>query len=103
MANILKRSTGKATAAGSVIYTCPGGATTTVIGLRAANGDSTARLITIRAASTLVSGINTPLPAGSALDIMVGAKIVMQAGDTISAIADVDNVVEIYASYLEQT
>jgi hypothetical protein len=49
-----------------------------------------------------VTGKLCPLPAGSALDIMVGSKIVAVAGDTIVVTADVNSMVDVYISFLKQ-
>lgn len=104
MANTLKRVTGQASIAGSLIYTVPALTTVTLVGCRAANTDNAAaHWVTFEINGFLVSGAETPLPVGSALDIMNGSKIVLEAGDTITAFADVDTTIDIYISYLEQT
>lgn len=104
MANSFKKVTGAATSAGSTIITVPTDATFTIIGLRAANGDSNnEHEFHVKVAGTLVTGLNTPLPIGSALDALVGSKIIASGGDAIVAFSDTDNDVEIYISYMEET
>ena len=103
MANELKRATGVATDTGSTIYTVPVGATATIIGCRAANKTANDVDIHFTLNGFYISGANTPLPAGTAMDIMVGSKIVAQAGDEIVAFASVTNTADIVLSYLEQS
>lgn len=104
MPNVLKRATGKATILGATIYTAPVGAIVTIVGCRGANNDAAANhWITFDINGSLISGAQTPLPVGAALDIMAGSKIVAVAGDVIKAFADTDNQIDVYISYLEQT
>ena len=104
MANTLKRATGQATIAGAAIYTVPAGAIVTIVGCRAANTDASANhWITFAINGALISGAQTPLPTGSALDIISGSKIVAEAGDVIKAFSDTNNDIDAYISYLEQT
>jgi len=104
MANVLKRVTGQATIAGTPIYIVPSGSVVTIIGFRGANTDASANhWITFEINGTLVSGVETPLPAGNAIDIMVGAKLVAEAGDVITALSDTNSDIDVYISYLEQT
>jgi len=104
MANTLKRATGQATIAGATIYTVPAGATVTIVGCRAANSDASANhWVTFDINGALVSGAETPLPTGSALDIMSGSKIVAIAGDVIKAFSDTDGDIDVYISYLQQS
>lgn len=104
MPNTLKRTTGVATVAGTVIHTVPANTTLTIIGLRGSNNDPNAdHTFHVKCANRLISGINTPVPIGSAIDIMVGSKIVAQAGDQIVAYCDVDNKIDVYMSFLEQS
>ena len=103
MANTLKKAVGQASIAGTTIYTVPASTIITIVGLRGANTDSTEHDFHVEVAGQLVTGTNTPLPVGSALDAMNGSKIVAEAGDTIVAYADTDSVIDIYVSFLEQT
>lgn len=99
----LKRITGRATTTGATLYTVPAGGSITIIGLRAANGDaSNNHTFHAKVAGMLVCGINTDLPIGSAIDVLVGSKVVALPGDTVQVFADANSVVDVYVSYLEQ-
>lgn len=98
-----KRETGTASIAGTIIHTVPAANVLSVIGCRAANRDDLQpHTFHIMIDQTLISGHSTPLPIGSAIDIMVGAKIIVEPGSVIRAYADADDAVDIYLSYLEQ-
>ena len=104
MSNVLKRVTGVASTTGETIYTVPAGTRVTIVGLRGANKDGQEnRTFHVEVSGSLVSGLETPLPIGSALDIMVGSKIVAEEGDTVVAYSDTDDSVDVYVSFLEQT
>lgn len=104
MPNALKAAKGVATTAGAAILTAQTGQTLTVIGCRAANKDGAAdHEIEFDIDGTFISAVATPLPIGSALDIMAGSKIVMEAGSVLSAKSDADSSVDVHVSYLEQT
>lgn len=103
MANELKVETGTASTLGSVIATVPAGATWTIIGLRIANKASQDCHISVQVNGTYVSGAQTPLPQHTAIDIMVGSKIVAKAGHEVVVTSCSDNVADVYISYLEQT
>ena len=103
MANTLTKATGIATTAGATIYTVPTGASITIIGLRCSNIDNGVNhTFSVQVSGHYVTGKLCPLPAGSALDIMVGSKIVAVAGDTIVVTADANAVVDVYISFLKQ-
>src|SRR5690554_8080761 len=104
MANTLERKNGKATQAGTTVYTVPTGTTITIIGLRALNTDTAENhTVTIEVGGFNVSGVETPLPVGSGYEFTEGAKIVGKAGDTIVAYADDDTSVEVVVSFLAQS
>ena len=103
MALTLKSATGEGSIAGTIILTVPTSKVYTIIGCRASNKDTiSSHTFHIKINGVLVTGLNTPLPLGSALDIMVESKIVAEAGDNITAYSDANNAVDIYISYLEQ-
>jgi len=103
MADSLKSVAGQASIAGALIYTVPAGGTATIVGLRASNADAGVNhTFHVEVNGTKVSGLATPLPAGSAIDIMSGAKIVANANDTVIAYADANLVIDIHLSFLEQ-
>ena len=104
MANELKRATGVATTAGVTIYTVPVGATATIIGCRASNKTTTTPTrVHFTLNGVFVSGAGIYLPESSSIDILVGGKIVAEAGDELIAFADDNAVVDVHVSYLEQS
>lgn len=104
MANLLKRSTGIATSNGTIIFSVPGATRVTIIGCRLSNtGAVGTRYVFVEAAATAISGKDLPLPIGGAIDILVGSKIVMEAGDSLIAYTNAGADVAVYVSYLEQT
>ena len=103
MANLLKNTQGRATIAGTAIYTVGVGETLTLVGIRAANNGSTHHTFHIDVNGYLITGKNTPLPVGSALEAAEGTKIVVSSGDVITAYSDSDNHVDITISFLEQS
>lgn len=104
MANILKNAQGRATIAGEPIYTVGTGETLTIVGIRAANNDNSANhTFHLDVNGFLITGIETPLPIGSALEASEGTKVVVEEGDVITAYSDADNVVDLTLSFLEQT
>lgn len=98
-----KKATGTATSSGQEVYTVPSENTISIIGCRVSNKDPIKpHQFHITINDILVSGLNTPLPIGSAIDIIVGSKIIAEPGSIIKAYSDEDDVVDIYISYLEQ-
>ena len=90
------------------IYTVPGATTTVIIGVtctnvsgqginvgigisRATNGDDISILK------------NVPIPQGSSLEIMQGNKIVVEAVDTVTALSDVNNSLDVALTIMEIT
>lgn len=98
-----KKKTGTASTAGSIIYAVPSTNVLSIIGCRASNKDSdNPHTFHITIDDVLVSGYETPLPIGSAIDIMVGSKIIVEPGSVIKAYSDANDSVDVYISYLEQ-
>ena len=90
----LKTKTGINGAALSTVYTVPSSTTTVIIGLTIANikgASITGDIQIVTAASSGENGDDVylvkdvPLPAGSALEIMSGNKIILNAGDIVKA------------------
>ena len=46
---------------------------------------------------------NVPIPQGSALEIMQGNKIVVEAVDTVTALSDVNNSLDVALTIMEIT
>lgn len=103
MAYQYKKETGIASTFGEEIYSVPTNKVITLIGCRAANRDhNVPHTFHITVDDVLISGRNTPLPIGSAIDIMVGSKLIIEANSVIRAYSDENNTVDIYISFLEQ-
>jgi hypothetical protein len=101
MANTFKRFIGQSTIAGTTIYTVPVATTTIVIGANLANIDTQQRTCSLQVGTTyLVKDV--PIPASSALAALDG-KIVLEAGDVLSAASSTDAAVDIVLSVMEQT
>jgi hypothetical protein len=90
----LKTKTGINGAALSTVYTVPSSTTTVIIGLTIANikgASITGDIQIVTAASSGENGDDVylvkdvPLPSGSALEIMSGNKIILNAGDIVKA------------------
>ena len=90
------------------IYTVPGATTTVIIGVTCTNvsGQGINVGIAISRASN-VDDINilknVPIPQGSALEIMQGNKIVVEAVDTVTALSDVNNSLDVALTIMEIT
>lgn len=103
MSYSFKKKTGIASVSGTVIYTVPSSNVLSMIGCRASNKDPlNSHTFHLTIDDVLVSGYNTPIPIGSAIDIMVGSKIIIEPGSVIKAYSDDNNVIDVYISYLEQ-
>ena len=85
-----------------------------------ASGSSTLVLLSILLTNTSASSVqvdvflvtsgddvhlikNAPVPAGSALEIISGSKIIMQANDILRVRAGTASALDVTVSYLEQT
>ena len=103
MSYSFKSATCTASTTGAILHQVGPSNTISIIGCRAANSDATApHTFHITIDNVLISGIETPLPIGSAIDIMVGSKIIVEPNSIIMAHADANNAVDVYMSYLEQ-
>jgi len=89
------------------IYTAPAATTTVVIGVTLANTSGAGINVGVgitRASSDNISLLkNTPIPQGSSLEFMSGNKIVLEATDTITAISDVTNSLDVALTIMEIT
>lgn len=89
------------------IYTAPSATTTVVIGVTLANISGSGINVGVgitRASSDSISLLkNTPIPQGSSLEFMSGNKIVLEATDTITAISDVTNSLDVALTIMEIT
>lgn len=85
---------------GTTVYTVPASTTAVVIGLNAANVETSQISVDAELASTfLVKG--APIPANSALSLLDG-KIILEAGDTVVVTSDTAASADVILSVLEQ-
>jgi hypothetical protein len=106
MANTFKVYRAALGASASVVYTVPASTTAIVLMAQAANVDNTAA---VPVTSTWNDGTNDThlvkaldVPVKAAVNLLSG-KLVLEAGDTLSANSDASNKVELTVSVLEIT
>ena len=108
MANTFKLKTknnvGTAT---STVYTVPSSTTTVVIGVTLANTSGSSINVGLGIARASADDIslmkNVPLPYGSSLEFMQGNKIVVEATDTLTAVSDTNNTLDVALTIMEIT
>jgi hypothetical protein len=106
MANTFKVYRAALGASASVVYTVPASTTAIVLMAQAANVDNTG---VVPVTATWNDGTNDThlvkaleIPAKAAVNLLSG-KLVLEAGDTLSANSDASNKVELTVSVLEIT
>lgn len=110
MANSFKLKTldGSAIAANttSTVYTAPAATTTIVLGLTLSNISANTIYSTVGITNADGDNVNflknVPIPTGSAIEVMSGNKIVLEAGDTITVASDTANSLDTTLSIMEQ-
>ena len=108
MANTFKLKTkanvGTAT---SDVYVVPSATTTVVIGVTLANttGSSINVGVGVTRASTDDVNLmkNVPIPQGSSFEFMAGNKVVLETTDTLNAVSDVNNSLDVALTIMEIT
>jgi hypothetical protein len=99
MANTFKVYQSSSVTTEDVVYTCPVSTATTLIGLTVANTSGVDTLVSVKVNSTFVVK-NALVTEGSAIVPIGGEqKVVVEAGGTVSVIAD--NIVDVTCSVLE--
>ena len=111
MANTFKLKTkgGGAVAANTAmtVYTTPASTTTIVVGMTLSN--LTANQIAATVSIENNDGDNVtflkdiPIPTGSAVEVMSGNKVVLEATDTFTAESDVNNSLDVALTIMEIT
>lgn len=110
MANTFKLKTldGSAIAANttSTVYTVPASTTTIVLGLTLSNISANTIYCTVGITNSDGDDVNflksIPIPTGSAVEVMSGNKIVLEAADTITVASDTANSLDTTLSVMEQ-
>ena len=108
MANTFKLKTkanvGTAT---SDVYVVPSATTTVVIGVTLANTSGSSINVGVgvtRASSDDVKLMkNVPIPQGSSFEFMAGNKVVLETTDTLTAVSDVNNSLDVSLTIMEST
>ena len=108
MANTFKLKTkanvGTAT---SDVYVVPAATTTVVIGVTLANTSGSSITVGVgvtRASSDDVKLMkNVPIPQGSSFEFMGGNKVVLETTDTLTAVSDVNNSLDVALTIMEIT
>ena len=91
----------------SNVYVVPSATTTVVIGVTLANtsGSSINVGVGVTRASTDDVNLmkNVPIPQGSSFEFMGGNKIVLETTDTLTAVSDVNNSLDVALTIMEIT
>ena len=91
----------------SDVYVVPSATTTVVIGVTLANTSGQSINVGVgitRAASDDVNILKTiPLPHGSSIEFMQGNKVVLETTDTITAVSDINNSLDVALTIMEIT
>ena len=107
----------KSTTSGSIgttltnVYTCPGSTTTIILGASLANIDNNNIGGSIKLAKNGTGvGVDdvfivkeAPVPVGSAVEVMAGNKVVMEAADVLQFQSDTASSLDVTVSLLEIT
>jgi hypothetical protein len=113
MANTFKNDTKASlttsviTDAGATVVTAGGTATLIILSVLASNKTGTSADIDVYLDKATGDDVylirNAPIPAGSALEIISGNKVILKAGDKIQARCGTSSAIDLTVSYLEQT
>ena len=91
----------------SDVYVVPSATTTVVIGVTLANtsGSSINVGVGVTRASTDNVNLmkNVPIPQGSSFEFMAGNKVVLETTDTLTAVSDVNNSLDVALTIMEIT
>ena len=91
----------------SDVYVVPAATTTVVIGVTLANTSGQSINVGVgitRAAADDVNILRTiPLPHGSSIEFMQGNKVVLETTDTLTAVSDVNNSLDVALTIMEIT
>ena len=89
------------------VYVVPSATTTVVIGVTLANttGSSINVGVGVTRASTDDVNLmkNVPIPQGSSFEFMAGNKVVLETTDTLTAVSDVNNSLDVALTIMEIT
>lgn len=111
MANSFKLKTKDGSAAGAdsdqVVYITPASTTTIVLGLTLSNTTTNTIYASVLLGNNDGDNINflknIPIPTGSAVEVMSGNKVVMEAADSLTVRSDTASSLDTALSIMEQT
>lgn len=107
MANIFKSTQAVVNSVAATAYTVPAATTTVVIGMRFGNkttGDITVEADVDKAGTkSKYVGADTPIPVGSSLEGLGGAKLVLNEGDFVEVVGSADACADLTLSIMEIT
>ena len=91
----------------SSVYVVPSATTTVVIGVTLANTSGSSINVGVgitRASADDVNLMkNVPIPQGSSFEFMAGNKVVLETTDTLTAVSDVNNSLDVSLTIMEVT
>ena len=91
----------------TAVYVVPSATTTVVIGVTLANTSGSSINVGVgvtRASSDDVKLMkNVPIPQGSSFEFMAGNKVVLETTDTLTAVSDVNNSLDVALTIMEIT
>lgn len=105
----LKTKTGGSVNANTpmTVYTTPSATTTIVIGMTLSNISSSQIAATVNIENADGDNVtflkDIPIPAGAAIEVMAGNKVVLETSDVLKAQAGTANSLDITLSIMEQT
>jgi len=88
------------------VYAVPTSTTAVVLGLTLSNISSSTVYVTVRIENADGDDVNflknIPIPTGSAVEVMSGNKIVLNASDVLKVISDTSNSLDVILSVMEK-
>jgi hypothetical protein len=103
----LKTKTGSSTPANTSMTVYSAVNTSVIIGLSLSNLTSETIAVTVSINNSDGDNItflkSIPIPTGSAVEVMSGNKMVLEAGDALSVKSNISNSVDVALSIMEQT
>ena len=89
------------------VYVVPAATTTVVIGVTLANVSGQSINVGIGITRSATDDVNIlkdiPLPQGSSIEFMQGNKVVLEATDTLTALSDLNNSLDVALTIMEIT
>jgi hypothetical protein len=91
----------------SDVYVVPSATTTVVIGVTLANVSGQSINVGLGITRSVTDDVdimrNIPLPHGSSIEFMQGNKVVLETTDTLTAVSDVNNSLDVALTIMEIT